>query len=281
MKKALIILAVLLSYSLGLAQSNSFDSVSFRELNEQSAQVWTALVQQKGTKAAAESLKSEKTLSPNVRALAQQLRQFLISSQVHFEQLRANVNNGEVTSLLGAPMHQLLRHLLMNSVLLDIAVIVNETKPGFFSPDSHRQRIIDLYARSFESTDPFANIRHKLKMSGPNPYEHLTVPVRSTALAGLLLDASQGGDCADIVSLSWLVQARRYIISFSVGPDSTEIFKGRPIASLNDTIECAHDYVLAEIKKQNYRVMEKTASLGETEYSNKELIKMARNLFGE
>lgn len=277
-----IIMAILTIFSIHSvcsAQTSGFDYVTFSELNQQSARIWSSLLQKKGRTNAVESLKSS-ALPSEVRTLAQQLRQFLISSQVHFEQLRASVNKGEVTSLLGGPMDPLLRHLLTNSVLLDIAVIVDETKPGLFSPDSHRQRLIDLYARSFESTDPFANVRHKLKMSGPNPYEHLTVRVRSTALAGLLLDVSQDKDCDD-VSLSWLVQARRYIISFSVGPDSTEIFNGRPIASLNDTIKCAHDYVLAEIKKQNYRVMEKTASLGETEYSNKELIKMARNLFGE
>lgn len=281
MKKYLLTLLLIFSSLSSNAQTSSFDHVTLQELNRESALIWSQLLHSKGAKAAAESLKSKNTLPSEVRALAQRLRQFMISSQVHFEHLSTAVGRGEVKSILGGHMDPLLRHLLVNSLLLDLAVIIDETKPGFLSPDSHRQRVIELYARSFKSADPVTSIRQMLKMTGPNPYEHLTERVRNTALAGLFLYDSEVTDCADVVSLSWIIQARKYIISVSVGPDSTTLFDGKYVGSLNDVTECARDFILTAIKNKNYHVMEKTSSLGDVEYSGKELIKMARNLFGE
>ena len=281
--KFLIILLVMIQISIAKAEAPAFDFVSFAELNTQAELTWNHLVKSKGPANAVKDLRE----SPpgGIQELGQQLQQFLMSSQVHFESLRNTVNQKQIESTMGAKLHPLLRHLLINALLLDIARVEESTKPGFFSGKSHEAHIVRVYYYAFQKPGQMYPVSdEQMQRRYANVMPQLMILARTSALASLLLSVSDVSKCSDILDLGWALQAREEIFRTGIGLRSTPLLAETSGLAMNDLATCFHQrYEAKKIEVQKTGRLDELQSfgngLGEV-FSKKQLTQMAAQLLG-
>jgi hypothetical protein len=286
--KVLTVLFILIQIPLAHAQSAAFDYVTLAELNQQANLTWKQVVQQKGPTQASQSL--VEIPSPEIVALGQQVRQYLMSSQAQFESLTQISDFATIEKEMGAKMHPLLRVLLVNSVMLDLYKVVKETKPGFFSPGSHRANIMKLYDTAFPWHGQFDRIQasdgEKLGLTD------LMILARTSALGVYLLRVSKL-ECSQVIDLSWGFQVAKQIYETSVGFSENVLLAKALGGVYGDSGYCSAKLIASKVEsiksdRDRYNFMksgdqERLIQSGGTGVvlSPKQLAQIAAQLFGE
>ncbi|MFS4457774.1 hypothetical protein [Bdellovibrio sp. HCB2-146] len=279
----LLVLASLESHAEG---SKKFDDVSLRELNQQSKQTWNQVLQAYGhnKSTAVLAMQNKKTLPPQIRALAQNVRQYLATSQAEYVDLRTQAQRIHMNDILGESLHPLLRHLLITSIFMDSLDIVNETKPGVFTSTPHRFILIDLYTESFQSIWPVSNSPNKNNSSS---WQSLQARVRMSVLGGLLLlntnDSSQA--CTEHLDSIWAANMMQKAWEVGVGPSHLRLFQDSFIIPTADIGKCCLDAEIAAInvnaKKGIFPPNPKNQCNGPRGYTAEQLLDIAHSIFGE
>ncbi|MNK97841.1 hypothetical protein D3C87_1181890 [compost metagenome] len=267
----------------------AFDFVSLAELNQEAAVTWNSLVKTKGVARTEQALRENPPTE--VQMLGQQLTQFLQTSQVEFEALKQMGLSGKIENLMGAKMHPLLRHMLINSVMLDLHQVVVLTKPGIFSFNNHAARVAKVYYYAFPSKQIhggqlFPVTKEQMEDLPDLPdLPKLMVLARTSALAALLLQVSESKNCSQIVDLAWALQARAQVMATSVGFSSTSLLRNADGLAMNEFVDCFRKNLETKMKStemSDWQNLDPYATgAGGQKYSEKQLMQMAAGLLGQ